>query len=47
MGAVTRTLSYDYDADGNRIHITHPDGTVFRTYYDLRDRAIPRQSAPR
>jgi RHS repeat-associated protein len=39
MAAVSRTLTYDYDADGNRLHITHPDGFAFRTYYDLRDRA--------
>jgi RHS repeat-associated protein len=40
MGGTARTLAYAYDADGNRTYITHPGGTVFRTYYDLRDRAI-------
>jgi RHS repeat-associated protein len=40
MGGTTRTLAYAYDADGNRTYITHPGGYVFRTYYDLRDRAI-------
>ena len=40
MAGVARDLIYDYDADGNRLHITHPDNVTFRTYYDLRDRAI-------
>lgn len=25
-GAISRTLSYQYDADGNRTRVTHPDG---------------------
>jgi RHS repeat-associated protein len=40
MGGTARTLTYAYDADGNRTYITHPGGYAFRTYYDLRDRAI-------
>ena len=38
-GGTTRTLSYQYDADGNRVRITHPDGTYFTTAYDGLDRA--------
>jgi YD repeat-containing protein len=38
MGAVTRTLGYTYDAAGNRLTITHPDGTWFGAYYDARGR---------
>jgi RHS repeat-associated protein len=34
MGFVGRTLSYRYDLAGNRIRITHPDGTFFTTAYD-------------
>jgi RHS repeat-associated protein len=40
MGSTARTLTYAYDADGNRLYLTHPDGYVFRTLYDLRDRAF-------
>jgi YD repeat-containing protein len=34
MGGVTRTLSYQHDAAGNRTRITHPDGVSFDTVYD-------------
>jgi len=34
MGGTTRTLSYGYDANGNRTQITHPDGTRFISSYD-------------
>ncbi|WP_169803400.1 RHS repeat-associated core domain-containing protein [Sphingomonas pruni] len=39
MGLNPLTLSYKYDADGNRIRITHPDGTYFTYDYDGIDRA--------
>ena len=38
MGGVSRTLSYQYDADGNRIRLTHPDGVYFTYGYDDLDR---------
>lgn len=34
MGSDTSTLNYVYDANGNRTHITHPDGVVFDYGYD-------------
>jgi RHS repeat-associated protein len=34
MGGVTRTLGYTYDANGNRLTLTHPDGAWFGAYYD-------------
>jgi RHS repeat-associated protein len=34
MGGTTRTLSYGYDSNSNRTRITHPDGILFRTFYD-------------
>jgi RHS repeat-associated protein len=34
MGGTTRTLSYRYDANGNRDRIVHPDNTIFQTLYD-------------
>ena len=34
MGGTTRTLAYQYDANGNRTRITHPDGNYFQTDYD-------------
>jgi YD repeat-containing protein len=40
MGGTTRTLTYQYDADGNRIRITHPDANYFSEDYDGLDRAI-------
>ncbi len=39
MGFAPLTLSYQFDADGNRIRITHPDGTYFTYDYDGLDRA--------
>lgn len=39
MGAVTRTLSYAYDRNGNRTRITHADGAVFNAVYDGLNRA--------
>ena len=38
MGGASRTLSYQYDADGNRTRITHPDGQAFNALYDPLDR---------
>jgi RHS repeat-associated protein len=38
MGGYTRTLSYQYDADGNRTRVTHPDGNYFVYSYDGLDR---------
>jgi RHS repeat-associated protein len=38
MGGVTRTLGYTYDAAGNRLTLTHPDGTWFGAMYDARGR---------
>jgi YD repeat-containing protein len=34
MDGTTRTLSYAYDAAGNRLSIKHPDGTWFGMWYD-------------
>lgn len=34
MGGFSRTLSYLYDAAGNRTRVTHPDGTFFTYNYD-------------
>ncbi|HEX8585235.1 MAG TPA: RHS repeat-associated core domain-containing protein [Allosphingosinicella sp.] len=34
MGGTSRMLSYQYDADGNRTRITHPDGRYFGASYD-------------
>jgi YD repeat-containing protein len=43
-GGTTRTLAYLYDANGNRIRVTHPDGgpnpNFFTTDYDALNRAI-------
>jgi RHS repeat-associated protein len=38
MGSVARTLSHQYDANGNRTRITHPDGTFFTASYDALNR---------
>jgi RHS repeat-associated protein len=38
MGGTTRTLTYDYDKNGNREHVTHPDGVAFTYGYDGLDR---------
>ena len=35
-----RTLSYQYDADGARTRITHPDGRSFVYAYDGLDRNV-------
>lgn len=40
MGGVSRTLTYGYDADGNRTQITHPDGVYFAYTYDGLDRML-------
>jgi RHS repeat-associated protein len=37
-GGTTRTLSYQYDAHGNRTRITHPDGIYFTSAYDNLER---------
>jgi RHS repeat-associated protein len=34
QSGASRTLSYQYDADGNRTRITHPDGNYFVSRYD-------------
>lgn len=34
----TTTLTYDYDRDGNRVSVTHPDTTEIRYEYDGLDR---------
>jgi RHS repeat-associated protein len=39
MAGVSRALSYQYDAAGNRTRITHPDGSFFVTDYDSAGRA--------
>lgn len=39
MDFASLVLGYQYDADGNRIRITHPDGTYFTYDYDGLDRA--------
>ncbi|GAA4779458.1 hypothetical protein GCM10023219_29160 [Stakelama sediminis] len=38
QGGTSRTLSYQYDADGNRTRVTHPDSTYFVYGYDGLDR---------
>ncbi len=38
LGGVTRDVASDYDADGNRTRITHPDGNYFEYSYDGLDR---------
>jgi RHS repeat-associated protein len=38
MGGTTRTLSYQYDANGNRTRITHPDNLAFTYTYDALSR---------
>ena len=40
MGGVSRTLGYQYDANGNRTRITHPDSTFFTYEYDGLDRPL-------
>ena len=38
MGGPSRALNHSYDADGNRITITHPDGAYAFYEYDGLDR---------
>lgn len=38
LGGISRTLGYIYDADGNRVRITHPDNSYFVSTYDTADR---------
>ena len=40
MGATPRTLSYEYDAGGNLMRLTHPDGVYFTSGYDGLDRMV-------
>ena len=40
MGATPRTLSYQYDADGNRTRLTHANGVYFTSVYDGLDRLV-------
>ena len=40
IGGYSRVLSYQYDADGNRTQLTHPDGVFFSMGYDGLDRMI-------
>jgi RHS repeat-associated protein len=40
MGGVSRMLTHQYDADGNRIQINHPDGGFFTYEYDGLDRLV-------
>jgi RHS repeat-associated protein len=40
MGGATRTLAYQYDPNGNRTRITHPDGNYFVTTYDGLNRPL-------
>jgi len=39
VGGTSRSLTYQFDADGDRVRVTHPDGTYFTTDYDGLDRA--------
>jgi len=38
MGGITRRLTHEYDIDGNRTKLTHPDGVYFTMAYDGLDR---------
>lgn len=40
LGGVARSLTYQYDANGNRTRVTHLDGTAFVYDYDGLDRAV-------
>lgn len=40
MSGVSRTVAQSYDADGNRIRVTHPDGNYFTYDYDGLNRPI-------
>ena len=35
LGGTTRALGYQYDPNGNRVRITHPDTTYFTATYDV------------
>lgn len=39
MDGISRTLTYAFDANGNRVKVTHPDGNHFLTTYDKANRA--------
>ena len=38
MGGVTRTVSHQYDLDGDLTRVTHPDTNYFQSTYDGMDR---------
>jgi RHS repeat-associated protein len=40
MSGTSRSLSYAYDADGNRTKITYPDGVYFTASYDSADHLL-------
>ncbi|MDP5279898.1 RHS repeat-associated core domain-containing protein [Sphingomonas sp. DG1-23] len=40
MGGVSRSLTYQFDANGNRTRITHPDGNAFDYDFDGLDRLV-------
>ena len=40
MGGASRTLAYQYDPQGNRTRITHPDGQYFQYSYDAANRPV-------
>ncbi len=50
LGGLTRTLKHQYDMNGNRTRITHPDGAYFDYTYDplsrLRSASWTTQSGP-
>lgn len=40
MSGVSQALTYQYDAGGNRVRVTHPDGTYFTYDYDGLNRPV-------
>jgi RHS repeat-associated protein len=40
ISGVSRSLAYQFDADGNRVRLTYPDGMYFTYEYDGLDRQI-------
>lgn len=40
LGGITRNVQSAYDANGNRTHVTHPDGAFFEYAYDGLDRLM-------
>jgi RHS repeat-associated protein len=46
LGGATRTLSHQYDRDGNRTRIRHPDGAAFGWSYDGRDQLAELRADP-